>query len=92
MKKLLACKYKFYILCNVQFIILISFYLLKANNPQGLKENKEIARRGGKAAGETRKSIEAETGKSVITNKNAAQLNAIVTNMIEAVAKDKTEK
>lgn len=65
---------------------------MKANNPQGLKENKEIARRGGKVAGETRKSIEAETGKSVITNKNAAQLNVIVTNMIEAVAKDKTEK
>ena len=66
--------------------------LSKAHNPQGLAENKAIARRGGKVAGETRKSIEAETGKSVITNQNAAELNAVVTNMIEAVAEDKTEK
>ncbi len=66
--------------------------LSKAHNPQGLSENKEIARRGGKVAGETRKSIEAETGKTVITNKSAVELNSVVTNMIEAVAEDKTEK
>ena len=60
--------------------------LSKAYNPQGLSENKEIARRGGKVAGETRKSIEAETGKSVITSQNAAELNTVVTNLIEAVA------
>jgi len=64
--------------------------LSKAHNPQGLSENKEIARRGGKVAGETRKSIEAETGKSVITSQNAIELNAVVTNMIEAVAAEES--
>ena len=63
--------------------------LSKTQNPQGFSENKEIARRGGKVAGETRKSIEAETGKPVITSQNAAELNAVVTNMIEAVATEK---
>ena len=66
--------------------------LSKAHNPQGLAENKEIARRGGKVAGETRKSIETETGRYVITNHNAAALNDVVTNMIETVSKDKTEE
>lgn len=64
--------------------------LSKAHNPQGLIENKEIARRGGKVAGETRKSIEAETGRSVITSQNAAELNAVVTNMIEAVTAEES--
>ena len=66
--------------------------LSKAHNPQGLAENKEIARRGGKVAGETRKSIETETGRYVITNHNATALNDVVTNMIETVSKDKTEE
>lgn len=66
--------------------------LSKAYNPKGFNENKEIARRGGKVAGETRKSIETETGKSVITNKNAAEFNSVVINMIETIAEDKTEK
>ena len=66
--------------------------LSKAHNPQGRAENKEIARRGGKVAGETRKSIETETGRYVITNHNAATLNDVVTNMIETVSKDKTEE
>ena len=66
--------------------------LSKAHNPQGLAENKEIARRGGKVAGETRKSIETETGRYVITNHNATALNDVVTNVIETVSKDKTEE
>ncbi len=63
--------------------------LSKASNPQGLNENKEIARRGGNVAGEARKSIESETGKSVITSQNATQLNAVVTNMIETIGGNK---
>ena len=64
--------------------------LSKVHNPQGLSENREIARRGGKVAGETRKSIEAETGKTVITGQNATELNAIVTNVIENIATDES--
>ena len=58
--------------------------LTKIHNPQGLEPNKEVARRGGNIAGEARKSIETETGKPVITNKNAVQLNSAVNKMIEA--------
>lgn len=59
--------------------------LSKEHQPETFEENKEIARRGGKIAGETRKSIEADTGKPVITSQNAVQLNQVVTDMIEGV-------
>ncbi len=62
--------------------------LSKEHQPETFQENQEIARRGGKIAGEARKSIEADTGKPVITSQNAAQLNQLVTDMIEGVAND----
>ena len=46
----------------------------------------EVARRGGKVAGIARTALEEETGEPVITSQNAAQLNAVVTEMIEGVA------
>ncbi|MCM1114864.1 MAG: Bro-N domain-containing protein [Clostridium sp.] len=60
--------------------------LTKAQNPQGLDENRKVAKAGGTVAGDARKSIEAQTGKPVITSKNAAQLNEVVVKAIEAVA------
>lgn len=60
--------------------------LSKVHQPQGFDESREIAKRGGKYAGETRKSIEADTGRPIITSQNAAQLNAVVVDMIEGVA------
>lgn len=62
--------------------------LSKEHQPETFQENQEIARRGGKIAGEARKSIEADTGKPVITSQNAAQLNQLVTDMIERVVND----
>lgn len=59
----------------------------KNENPSSFAESKFIAKRGGKAALEARKAVELQTGKSVITKKNAAQLNSVVTNMIEEVSK-----
>lgn len=59
----------------------------KNENPTSFAESQAIAKRGGKAASEARKAVEQQTGKSVITSQNAAQLNAIVTNMIEGVSK-----
>lgn len=59
----------------------------KNENPSSFAESKSIAKRGGKAALEARKAVEQQTGKSVITKKNAAQLNSVVTNMIEEVSK-----
>ena len=56
----------------------------KQKAPEGLRENVEVARSGGKVAGDARKAIEQQTGVSVITSKNAAQLNQVVTNLIES--------
>ena len=68
--------------------------LSKVHQPQGFAESREIAKRGGSYAGETRKSIEADTGRSIITSENAAQLNAVVTGVIEGVinAEDENDK
>ena len=52
--------------------------------PEGLRENVEVARSGGKVAGDARKAIERQTGVPVITSKSAAQLNQVVSNLIEA--------
>jgi len=62
--------------------------LSKAHNPQTFEENREIAKRGGKYAGNARKEIEADTGKPVITSKTATELNQIVTNLIEGMTED----
>ena len=47
----------------------------KQKAPEGLHENVEVARSGGKVAGDARKAIEQQTGVPVITSKNAAQLH-----------------
>ena len=58
----------------------------KQKAPEGLRENVEVARAGGKVAGDARKAIEQQTGVPVITSKNAAQLNQVVSNLIEATS------
>lgn len=52
-----------------------------------MKENKKVAKSGGKVAGDARKNIEAQTGKPVITSDNAQKLNEIVIGTIEEVSK-----
>ena len=68
----------------------------KQKAPEGLRENVEVARSGGKIAGDARKAIEQQTGVPVITSQNAAQLNQVVTNLIEATdeiaSKDKSKE
>ena len=60
----------------------------KEEHPQGLSENIKVAKRGGNVAKIARKALETETGKTVITSKNATQLNQVVTELIEEVVKD----
>ena len=60
--------------------------LTKVQNPQGLQENRKVAREGGSVAGNARKDIEKRTGRQVITAENAKQLNSVVTGMIEGVS------
>ena len=69
----------------------------QASKPETFEENIEVARRGGNVAGIAKQALEAETGKPVITSQNAAQLNAVVTRMIEGVVdaekkKDETDE
>ena len=45
--------------------------IAKRKNPKGLNENVDVARRGGKIAGNARKNLEQELGESVVTNANA---------------------
>lgn len=69
----------------------------QVSKPETFEENIEVARRGGNVAGIAKQALETETGKPVITSQNAAQLNAVVTSMIEGVVdaekkKDETEE
>ncbi len=63
--------------------------LSKKEQPQSFDENIKIAREGGTIAGDTRKAIEKRTGDSVITSKNAAELNQVVVDLIEGIAENK---
>ena len=57
--------------------------IAEATNPQGLEENKKAAQDGGSIAGDARKSIEARTGKPVITSKNAIDLGRLITDVVK---------
>lgn len=57
--------------------------IAEATNPQGLDENKQVAQDGGSIAGDARKSIEARTGKPVITSKNAIDLGRLISNVVK---------
>ena len=63
--------------------------LSKAHQPEGFSESQTIARRGSSYAGQVRQDIEKDTGRPVITSQNAAQLNAVVVDVIESVAETK---
>ena len=55
----------------------------KQKAPGTFSESVDVARAGGKVAGDARKAIESQTGIPVITSKNAAQLNRVVTDLLE---------
>lgn len=59
----------------------------KTAKPQTFEENKQVAKRGGKVAGIARQALEAETGKPVITEKNAFDFQQLVTDIVEDAAK-----
>ena len=65
--------------------------LSKQRQPTTFQENLQTAREGGEVAGSARKDIEARSGGvPVITSQNAAQLNQVVTDMIEGVVAEET--
>lgn len=60
--------------------------LSKEHKPEGFLENQEVARRGGNIAGQTRKAIEADTGKPVITSQNAMDYKQLLTDVVGDIA------
>ena len=59
--------------------------------PSTFQENLEVAKAGGQVAGRTRKDIESQSNTPVISPKNAAQLNQVVTDLLEGAAADMSE-
>ena len=64
----------------------------KQKAPSTFSENMAVAREGGEASGIARKAVEERTGVPVITPKNAAQLNQVVTDLLEGAVSDTKEK
>lgn len=60
----------------------------RSSEPSTFEENRDVARAGGEVARNAREDVERRTGKPVITSKNAKQLNEVITNAIENIAKE----
>ena len=58
----------------------------RVERPEGLEENRKVARRGGRIAGNARKELEQETGTPVVTAENAQTLQQLVTGAVEDAA------
>ena len=58
----------------------------RTEQPEGLEENKRVARRGGRIAGNARRELEQETGRPVVTSENAQTLQQLVTGVVEGAA------
>ena len=60
--------------------------------PTTFQENLAVAKAGGQVAGRTRKDIESQSDTPVITAKNAAQLNQVVTDLLEGAVSDRSNR
>ena len=59
--------------------------IVNASNPQGLEENKKVAKRGGNVAKVAKETLEQETGKPVITTKNAIDFERLINDVAEGL-------
>lgn len=68
--------------------------LTNARNPKGLEENRQVARQGGRVAGNARREIEAQTGRAVVTagNVETMMMGNVVVEMIEGVVNEDGKK
>jgi len=58
--------------------------LAKVHDAQGLSENKQVAKRGGKVAGDARRAIETDTGQPVISSNNAVDFSRLISDITES--------
>ena len=59
--------------------------IANTSNPYGLEENKKVAKRGGNVAKVARDTLEQETGKSVITTKNAIDFGRLISDVTKEI-------
>ena len=62
--------------------------IANATYPQGLEENKKVAKDVGSIAGNVRREIEMKTGKPVITSKNAIDFSRLISDIIKSAEED----
>ena len=60
--------------------------IANTSNPQGLEENKRVAKRGGDVAKVAKETLEKETGQPVITPKNAIDFGKLINDVTEESA------
>lgn len=61
--------------------------IANTSNPQGLEENKKVAKRGGHVAKVAKETLEQETGEPVITPKNAIDFGRLISDVIKEIPK-----
>ena len=66
--------------------------IANATHPQGLEENKKVAKDGGSIAGNARREIEERTGKPVITSKNAIDFSRLISDIIKSAEDEKNNE
>lgn len=66
--------------------------IANTSNPQGLEENKKVAKRGGNVAKVARETLEKETGKPVITSKNAIDFGKLIGDVVKDIPNNKDKK
>ena len=59
----------------------------RTERPEGLEENRQVARRGGRIASNARRELEQETGRPVVTAENAQTLQQMMTGVLESAEK-----
>ena len=64
----------------------------KDRKPSTFQENLEVAKAGGQVAGRTRKDIESQSNTPVISSKNAAQINQVITNLLKDATSNMPKK
>lgn len=65
--------------------------IANTSNPQGLEENKKVAKRGGNVAKVARETLEKETGEPVITSKNAIDFGELIGDVAKEIPNDKDD-
>ena len=66
--------------------------IANTTHPQGLEENKKVARRGGNVAKVAKETLEAETGHPVITSKNAIDFGKLIGDVAKEIENEKEKK